>query len=395
LWIHHSRGLYFTYSIKMKKAIINTTVHTGEEIIGNGVIIVENGLILSIQKEIPNDIETIDLHGNHIAAGFIDIQINGGEKHYFSQTPTEETIEDIYQASLQYGTTHMLPCLISSSHEIILQGIEAVRSYMKKHDNGVIGMHLEGPFLNPLKRGAHSIDQVRKPTDQELEEIIRLGKDVIKVMTIAPECFTDKQLNMLLESDIVLSIGHSTITHKQAQVYFAKGIQLVTHLFNAMTQFGHREPGLVGATFENENVYAPVILDGAHCDYAAAKIAYTLKQDKFFLISDATFLGRKVTNFKWDNFDAHLDNGFYRNEDGNLAGATISMLEAVQNAYNHLEVSADEAIQMATSHVARAIGMENKFGKIKPGFPASFVQFKPDLSQIETLLFMKDKTTTI
>ena len=377
----------------MKQAIINTTVHTGDEIITNGVIIIENGKIIAVQKDIPNDLETIDLKGKHIAAGFIDIQINGGEQLYFSQTPTEEAIQDIYDASLKYGTTQVLPCLISSSHETILQGIEAVRDYRNKHDNGIIGMHLEGPFLNPLKRGAHSIDQVRKPTNAELEEIIRLGKGVIKVITIAPECFTDEQLNMLLESDIAISIGHSTVTHKEAQVYFSKGIKLVTHLFNAMTQFGHREPGLVGAALENENVFAPVILDGAHCDYAAAKLAYKLKQDKFFLISDATFLGRKVEIFNWDNFDAHLDNGFYRNDDGNLAGATISMLEAVQNAYNHLEVSADEAIKMATSHVASAIGLADKFGKIKTGFPATFVQFNDDLSEIETLDFSKTSTT--
>jgi N-acetylglucosamine-6-phosphate deacetylase len=371
----------------MKQAIVNAIIHTGDEIIDNGVIIIENGTILSVQKEIPNDIKTIDLQGKHIGAGFIDIQINGGEKHYFSQTPNEETIQDIYDSSLKYGTTHVLPCLISSSKETILQGIEATRNYIKKHNNGVIGMHLEGPFLNPLKRGAHSIDQVRKPTNAELEEIIKHGKDVIKVITIAPECFTDEQLNMLLESGITISAGHSTMGYKEAQHYFSKGINLVTHLFNAMTQFGHREPGLVGAVFENEKVYAPIILDGAHCDYAAAKAAYKLKQEKFFLISDATFLGRKVANFKWDNFDAHLENGFYRNEDGNLAGATISMLEAVQNAYNHLNVSADEALKMATSRVAAAIGLENKIGKIKTGFPASFVKFNDNLSEIETLNF--------
>lgn len=371
----------------MKQAIVNTIVHTGDEIIDNGVIIIENGIILSVQKELPNDMETINLQGKHIGAGFIDIQINGGEKHYFSQTPNEETIQDIYDSSLKYGTTHVLPCLISSSKETILQGIEATRNYINKHHNGVIGMHLEGPFLNPLKRGAHSIDQVRKPTNAELEEIIKYGKDVIKVITIAPECFTDEQLNMLLESGITISAGHSTMGYKEAQHYFSKGINLVTHLFNAMTQFGHREPGLVGAVFENEKVYAPVILDGAHCDYAAAKVAYKLKQEKFFLISDATFLGRKVDNFKWDNFDAHLEDGFYRNEDGNLAGAAISMQDAVQNAYNHLNVSADEAVKMATTRVATAIGLENKYGKIKQGFPASFVKFNADLSEIETLNF--------
>lgn len=379
----------------MKQAIVNAIVHTGEEIIDNGVIIVENGVILSVQKEIPNDIPQLDLKGKHIAAGFIDIQINGGEKLYFSQTPTEETIQDIYDSSLKYGTTHVLPCLISSSNETILQGIEATRNYIKKHNNGVIGMHLEGPFLNPLKRGAHSIDQVRKPTNSELEEIIRYGKDVIKVITIAPECFTDEQLNMLLESGITISAGHSTIGYKEAQHYFSKGINLVTHLFNAMTQFGHREPGLVGAVFENENVYAPVILDGAHCDYAAARLAYKLKQDKFFLISDATFLGRKVESFKWDNFDAHLENGFYRNDEGNLAGATISMLEAVQNAYNHLNISVDEAVKMGTKRVANAIGLRDILGKIKTGFPASFVQFNADLSNIETLNFSKTSTAVL
>ncbi|MCR4032420.1 MULTISPECIES: N-acetylglucosamine-6-phosphate deacetylase [Flavobacterium] len=369
----------------MKQAIVNAVVHTGEEIIENGVVIVENGTIISVQKEVPNDIDKIDLGGNHISAGFIDIQINGGEKFYFSQTPNEETIQDIYDASMKYGTTHVLPCLISSSKETILKGIEAIRDYMKKHHNGVIGMHLEGPFLNPLRRGAHSIDQVRKPTNEELQEIIEKGKDIIKVITIAPECFTEKQLDMLIASGITISIGHSTITHKEAQPYFAKGINLVTHLFNAMTQFGHREPGLVGAVFENDEVYAPVILDGVHCDYAAAKVAYRLKKEKFFLISDATFLGRKVANFKWENFDAHLVDGFYRNEDGNLAGATISMTEAVQNAYHHLNVSIDEAVKMATTRVASAIGLQVKVGKIKQDFPASFVQFDSDLREIKTL----------
>ena len=370
----------------MKQAIVNGIVHTGEEI-NNDVIIIENGIIISVQKEVSNTIPQIDLKGEHISAGFIDIQINGGEQLYFSQTPTEETIEDIYQSSLKYGTTQVLPCLISSSKETILQGIEAIRNYKEKFNNGVFGMHLEGPFLNPLKRGAHSIDQVRKPTNSELEEIIRYGKDIIKVITIAPECFTDEQLDMLLESDIVISAGHSTMTYKEAQYYFSKGIKLVTHLFNAMTQFGHREPGLVGATFENESVYAPVILDGAHCDYAAARVAYKLKKDKFFLISDAAFLGRKVSSFEWENFNAHLDNGFYRNDEGNLAGASISMKEAVQNAFNNLNVSADEAIKMGTCRVAAAINMENQLGKIKPGFPASFITFNDNLTTVETLLY--------
>lgn len=371
----------------MKQSLINGIIHTGDEILNDSVVIIENGFILSIQNEIPQNTEIIDLKRSHLSAGLIDIQINGGEKHYFSQYPTEETIQDIYESSLKYGTTHTLPCLVSSSKETILQGIDAIRNYRVKQNNGVLGMHLEGPFLNPLKRGAHSINQVRKPTNAEIEEIIRYGKDVIKVITIAPECFTVKQLEMLLESGIVISAGHSTLTYQEAQFYFSKGIHLVTHLYNAMTQFGHREPGLVGATLENESVYAPIILDGAHCDYAAARLAYKLKKDKLFLISDAAFLGRKVANFKWENFDAHLENGLYRNEEGNLAGASISMEEAIRNAIQHLNIDVDEAIKMGTSRVAKAIKMEDKLGKIKPGFPASFIRFKPDFSEVTSLVY--------
>jgi N-acetylglucosamine-6-phosphate deacetylase len=371
----------------MKQALVNGVVHTGEEILTNGVVIVENGIIISVQSETPEGISLIDLKGKHLSAGFFDIQINGGERYYFSQNPTEETLQDIYETCLKYGTTHTLPCLISSSTETIHQGIESVRNYIKKNKNGVLGMHLEGPFLNPLKRGAHSASQVRKPTNSELEEIIRYGKDVIKLITIAPECFTEDQLNMLLESGIVISIGHTTITYDEAQYYFSKGINLVTHLFNAMSQFGHREPGLVGAVFENESVYAPIILDGAHCNYAAARIAHTLKKDKLFLISDAAFLGRKIQTFNWEDFDAHLENGFYRNKEGNLAGAAISMDEAVKNAFDHLNISVDEAIKMATCQVASAVNMDDKIGKIKKGFPANFVTFNEDLSLIETLYY--------
>ena len=370
----------------MKQALVNCTIHTANEILHDGIIIIEDGIITSVDKVIPENIDKIDLKGLNISAGFIDIHINGGEKFYFSQSPTEESIHDIYTSSLQYGTTHVLPCLITSSHENILKGIEAIKNYRSKYNNGVLGMHLEGPFINPVKRGAHLADQVRKPTNKELEEIIKYGKEVIKLITIAPECFEDEQLDMLLESGFVVSAGHSNMTYKQAQYYFGKGINLITHLFNAMTQFGHREPGLVGAILSNDTVYAPIILDGVHCDYAAAKLAYQLKKDKLILISDALFLSRKVESFKWGAFDAHLVDGYYKNSEGNLAGATISMAEAVQNAVKHLNVSVSEAIQMATCRVAAAINMDNEIGKIKPGMPATFVKFSNDLKLIESII---------
>ena len=370
----------------MQQAIVNCTIHTGDEILKDTIIIIEKGTIKALQKELPENCTIINLQGNNIAAGFIDLHINGGEKLYFSQSPTEEGIDDIYTSSLKYGTTHMLPCLISSSHENILKGIEAIKNYQTKYNNGVMGMHLEGPFINPAKRGAHLEKYVRTPTNKELEEVIRYGKGVIKLITIAPEYFTDEQLEMLLQSGIVVAAGHSNATYQQAQNYFSKGIKLITHLFNAMTQFEHRAPGLVGATFDNDTVFAPIILDGDHCDYGAASVAYKIKKDKLLLISDALFLSKKVKEFKWDGFNARLINDFYRNEEGNLAGSGISMADAVRNAVLHLNIPVSEAIKMATCIPAAAIKMEEQVGKINVGFPASFVKFSDTLDMIEAMV---------
>ncbi len=372
----------------MQTCITNGIIHSSEGVLHHQNILVENGTIKTLTgKEIPENCLVHDLKGLHISAGFIDIQINGGEKFYFSETPTGEALEDICTASLQYGVTHLLPCLISSTQETILQAIDTTRSFMQQN-KAVVGLHIEGPFINPIKRGAHLQAVIRKPTNAALEEIIRHGKGVVKVMTIAPECFTDEQLDMLLQSDIVVSAGHSAMTYQEATRCFKKGIRLVTHLYNAMTQFGHREPGLVGAVFKNSDVYAPVILDGAHCDYAAAQVAYKIKKDKLFLISDAAFLSRKVEHFEWGEFNMHLTaDGHYRNTDGNLAGASISMVEAIQNAKSQLGVSTEEAVQMATSRASKAIRFEDNIGFIKPGYPASFAVFDDAVANIQPLLF--------
>lgn len=370
----------------MKQVIINAKVFTALGVQDGVNIVVENGKIIDLSDSIPADAVQIDLNGKNIAPAFFDIQLNGGEHLYFSQYPHESTIEDMVTASKKYGTGFVLPCLISSSTENILTAIDSVRNYMKK-DNAVVGMHLEGPFIHTEKRGAHLEKYVRNPSTEELKKIIEAGKDVIKVISIAPECFTTAQLDLLLETGITISIGHSTVTCQQAKQFFDKGIHLVTHLYNAMTQMAHRAPGLVGATFLHKDVYAPIILDGAHCDYDAAKIAFQMKRDKLFLISDAAFLGRKVEQFNWQGFDIHLQDGFYRNKEGLLAGAAISMVEAVQNAVHFLGATLEEAINMATIIPANAINVQDKLGKIAIGYPSKFVVFSNDLTKFNTLEF--------
>jgi N-acetylglucosamine-6-phosphate deacetylase len=369
----------------MKEQLFAKRVYTGIEILEDQLITIESGKITGLTHAVPSaGIQSVQ----NVSAGLFDSHINGGEKYYFTQKADEETIDDIYQASVTTGTGYVLPTLITSPQDNILKGIEAVRRYQEKYpDSGVLGMHLEGPFLNPAKRGAHLANYVRKPTNADLEEIISHGKDVVRLITIAPEMFTVDQIQMLLESGITVSAGHSNATCAEASAAFAQGIRLVTHLYNAMSAFAHREPGLVGATFDNSSVYAPIIIDGVHCDYAAASVAYKIKKDKLFLISDALFLEEKVTEFKWGEFDAYLRNGRYTNSDGNLAGATISLGDAVRNAVNRVGIPLQEAIEMATIRPAKAVNLDKKIGYVAVGYPATFTTFDDNLEKFQVLKF--------
>ncbi|GAB3425271.1 N-acetylglucosamine-6-phosphate deacetylase [Niabella aquatica] len=369
----------------MVTAVINGVIYTGNEIVHNKALLIENGKISALADEVPGHAAIYDAKGKNIAPAFIDIQPNGGYDLYFSKEVSEAALEDMYRASLDHGTGFILPTLISSAPETILKAIEAVRAFKQKQP-GVLGMHLEGPFINPARRGAHPAHIIRKPTDNELRTIIKAGSDIIQIITIAPECFTESQLQLLLDSGISVSIGHTTIGYDQAQYYFSKGIRLVTHLYNAMTQMGHRECGLVGAVFDNSHVYAPLILDGGHCHYAAARVAYRLKGEQLILLSDAAFLGRKKQRFDWENLDITLTDGFYRDRNGNLGGAAISMADAVKNAVAHLQVPVHEAVAMATSRVAMAIKLNDRIGCLQPGFAARLALFDNKMEQLETLV---------
>lgn len=373
----------------MKKAIINARLFTGHSVLEQKAVLLEKGTILSITDQVSRatDIEIIDLKGQNLSAALIDIQINGGYSAYFSQNPGEESLLDIDQACQDHGTLYYLPTLISSRTETILKAITEVRNFQTKYpEKGVLGMHLEGPFFNPLKRGAHSKDIIRKPTDEELALIVEHSKGIIKVMTIAPELFSFEQIRYLQDNGILLAAGHSDMDYEQAMQYFEKGIHLATHLYNAMSAFGHRAPGFTGACLENDEVHTSIIMDGHHLHYGAARLAKRLKGDKLFLITDSSFLGRRMQSFQWDDFDASLQEGTYRNKEGNLAGAAISMPEAVLNASRQLHISLQEAIEMATSRVAKAIHMQDRIGHILPGYPARFFVFDDTLTKYSSLI---------
>lgn len=367
----------------METTIFTHTLFTGNSVLHDQVITCANGLITTIEKGNKQDAH---YYTENLSPGLIDIHINGGKYLHFTKSPDVETIQDIATAFESVGTAYTLPTIVSCSLENMMKGISAIKIHRTNHPHsGVLGVHLEGPFLNHVKRGAHLPEYLQKPSDEILQQLLDHGKGLIKMITLAPELFTPKQLNFLMESGITISAGHSNATYYEAQKAFQSGISLVTHLFNAMSGFHHRDPGLVGACFMNKQVYAPIILDGFHCDYNAAKLASQIKKEKLFLISDALFIGKHVKEFIWENFNVRLEGERYINSENNLAGSTISLADGIRNAVRYLGVSLQEAIEMATIRPAKALGMENEIGTLAPGYPAVFTLFNNDLQNFSAL----------
>jgi N-acetylglucosamine-6-phosphate deacetylase len=369
----------------MEQTIFASKVYTGTVVLENQLITSSNGRIATIA---PGLSTAADLQVQNLSAGFIDVHINGGNNFHFTQEASIRGVGDIDYGASALGTAYTLPSLITSPIENIFQGIQAIAAYRHSNPNsGVLGMHLEGPYLNPDKRGAHLLKYIKKPETKELQMLINAGKGHIRLLTIAPEMFSADQIKLLLDSGITISAGHSNATYEQASAAFALGIRLVTHLYNAMSPFQHRSPGLVGATFDHPEVYAPIILDNTHCDLSAASVAYKIKKEKLFLISDALFTGRMVKKFQWESFDARLIGDQYVNSEGNLAGATISLGEAVYNAVNHIGIPLAEAVEMVTSRPAAALGIGDSLGQIAVGYPARFTSFDDELQQFQVISY--------
>lgn len=353
---------------------------------------VEQGRITAVGAADPAPgAEIIDLQGKYLSPGFTDIQINGGTKKFFSYNPDAETLKEMTAACLKHATTYYHPTLVTSLPETIFQAIDSVREAMKT-DPHILGMHLEGPFLNPVRRGAHTLEYIRKPEDSLLDEIIERGRGVITLMTIAPEQFTEAQIDKLVGSGIQISAGHSEVTYEGAKRVFDQGVRIVTHLYNAMSAFEPRKPGLVGAALDDDRVYGPIILDGAHCHPAQARVAYKAKRERLILITDAAVLGRELEELDFEGFHARLTpEGFYYNRHGNLAGSAIDIPEAIQHAMAFLGVALPEAVAMATDRPAKAIGRAREIGQLAVGYPAFFSVFTDAVTDAEALCFYPER----
>lgn len=325
-----------------------------------------------------------DFDYSTLGPALVDVHINGGEEHHFTAHPSAEALLDMEVSAAKNGVGYVLPALITSDPDTLFAGIEIVKSYRKaKPNSGIMGIHLEGPFISFEKRGAHLPRFIRKPEDGQLKEIIRALDGTPAMMTLAPEHFTDAQLRLLLDAGIHVSLGHSNCTFERANEAFDLGVRWVTHLFNAMSSFQHRLPGLAGAALLHPMVYAPIIPDGVHVHWKAVKLALDMKKDKLLFISDALFQNGKRSTFRWEEFDVHMENGNYINSDGNLAGATISMADALEAGVKQLGMTLQESFRRSAELPGEAMGL--KIGKIAPGYSAKFIAFGEDFSDIRTV----------
>lgn len=330
--------------------------------------------------------EFIDLKGAYLVPGLIDLHVMGGSGVYFSGETTAEAVESIFRAHLRYGVTAFLPTLISSPPEKIFKAIAAVREAMRARPENIPGMHLEGPFLNPEKRGAHKADFLRKPDDGLLREILAEGRDVIRIMTIAPERFSSSQIDLLLESGIHIAVGHTMLTCEEAKACFDRGFRLVTHLFNAMQAFGSREPGLVGAVFDHPAATAAIIADGVHVDFTAVRTAQRLLKERLYLVSDCTFIDYPGESFEFEGMTVFNRDGKFVNAEGAISGSSISVYHAVRNCVEQRICSLEEALAKAGSIPASILKMERGPGSISEGAPANLLVLEENLDIREVYL---------
>ena len=372
-------------------ALTHGRIFTGHEILDDHAIIVANGLIERIcpLADVPANVEQRSVNGAILAPGFIDVQLNGCGGVQFNDTAeavTVETLEIMQKANEKSGCTSFLPTLITTSDDLMKQGVRVMREYLAKHPNQARGLHLEGPWLNLVKKGTHNPEFVRKP-DHELVQFLCDNADVITKVTLAPEMVAPEVITALANAGIVVSAGHSNATAKEARIGFRAGITFATHLFNAMPYMSGREPGLTGAILDANEIYCGIIADGLHVDYINIRNAKRLKGDKLCLVTDATApAGANIDRFIFAGKTIYYRNGLCVDENGTLSGSSLTMIEGVRNLVEHANIALDEVLRMATLYPARAIGVEKHLGSIAPGKVANLTAFTHDFKIIKTIV---------
>ncbi len=361
----------------MIQAIVNGQIFDGGSLRTHQAVLIRDGRIVDVvaHDQVPADVgEVYDLEGGILTPGFIDLQVNGGGGVLFTAAPTVDSLRIIGATHRQRGTTGFLPTLITSDFEVMRLAISAVRQAIREGVPGVLGIHLEGPFLNPARKGVHDARKfcALDETGLAILTSLELGKTLV---TLAPELTSAAMIRSLVQAGVVVSCGHSAATYLQARAALEAGATGFTHLYNAMTPLQSREPGMVGAALEDEDSWFGIIADGYHMHPAAFRIAVSAKKvGGAILVTDAMpTVGSPDKSFVFDGETITATHGRVTNAAGTLAGSDLDMLSAVNNAAEFAGLDWLEAVRMATVYPARALGLDTELGAIRPGYRASLL----------------------
>jgi N-acetylglucosamine-6-phosphate deacetylase len=371
-------------------ALTNCDVYTGRGVVTDKSILIEGGMVIALvsPREIEAQTKQVDLGGLSVAPGFIDIQVNGGGGVLFNDVPTPEGIRRIVEGHRKFGTTNLLPTLITTDRGHVSRALDAIRKYgATGGSGGVLGIHFEGPFINPDKAGVHDKKFITSLDEGDLELFSSLGDEGSTLLTLAPEVVPPKTIAALVAKGVKVSAGHTNASWAQIDEATREGLSCITHIFNAMSQFGSREPGTVGAALDAAlpSLYAGVIADGHHVSFPSLRVAWQAFQRKnkgrMMLVTDAMPpVGSSLKSFRLGDYDIRLEDGRLTTADGVLAGSALDMASAVRNCVQRVGIPKDEALRMASTYQAEYLGLGDHLGYVAAGYDANLVIFNNEIA---------------
>lgn len=337
-------------------------------------VVLERDRIVAITSEAPSGAYCIDLERQLLLPGFIDVQVNGGGGFLFNDDPSVETVAHIAAAHRSFGTTGMLPTLISDDFSVICRAVAAVDDAIAQGVPGVLGIHIEGPFLSSTRRGIH-LESMLQPFDDEFIKMVGCSTQRRTLVTVAPECITPDQIQMLVQAGVIVCAGHSDADYETVRAAIAAGMTGFTHLFNAMSQLTGRAPGMVGAALEDRSTYAGIIVDGHHLHPASFRVAVNSKgPGRLMLVTDAMpIVGTAIDEFMLQGTLIRRDGNRLVSSKGVLAGSTLTMAEALANAVQQGGIDLAAAVRMTSGTAAEFLDLDHETGAIEVGMRADLV----------------------
>jgi len=370
-------------------ALAGSRIFTGDQIMADHAVVVCNGVVENVlpEADIPVGLVVRRLEGGLLVPGFIDTQVNGGGGVLFNDSPTPEAIEEIGRAHRKYGTTGFLPTLISDEREVMEQAIVASRLALAEGVPGMLGVHLEGPYLNVARKGVHPEERIRLPEQDALSLLTSLDASRgVTMVTLAPEQVPPGFVSRLVAAGVKVSAGHTAATYEQVMAGLAEGVTGFTHLFNAMSPFTSREPGCVGAALDHNESWCGIIVDTHHVHPSTLRVAINAKKSgRMMLVTDAIHtVGSSLKDFELFGVELVRENGRVTTPDGTLAGSDLTMIGAVVNCVEAVGLSLEESLRMASRYPAEFLGLGDRLGSIMAGYQADMVLLTDQMKVAET-----------